>query len=1104
MRAAQLYIKETNKYIQLGQDGDFPFTLSKSIAEIQDISKRNKTFSKSFKIPATEDNVKALGYAHVIGTDLDAINVYKQQCLVIVNGNVIDDGYVYILKAKRETDAIEFECQFVGGNESWVVALQSLKMSDMTTNTSGTVLQLDYTDFNILSRVLADPRTMLDPSYVFINPYMYKFSDSDANNYDSTETYEGTSRAARGTDFWPAFRLDFLIDGIFGTATNPLVQQVFGFDSFKLDSTFFTGNATHGFWDNIYYSDRSLDDYPNVTFGTTEDWRFFLPTDVTMLDFFINVCKTFNLIFSFDGITLKVEPRQDWTSWNGTTYTGFYSGDIDWSEKVSVEQQIQYKTSNYKRQVRLSWGTENYPIDDNMYPFITDENVSQPEVRYIVDLDSNNEEGITDIKLPFNTSLSKFYQAKFDRVRTRGFVGPITEDEANQATSITFDPDNTFSNRLFVFKSGSAPMGMPRHVNAISPVTSRFTGIEAYLFTPTWRQWVYKFSGGLQITQLGYPFMYNCMTVNPYAHTDENLALGDGSSRASIVTKVSDFDTILNVDVADVSVTRQPSDALGLGALTDINSNDIDDVNLGIYNANTVTMVDGLYERFWKTTLEKFITTRTLVTKVLLSRTEYVNLDISKYYTLMGQRFILNKVKDFDPMLDEQMVEVELLAVEAFRSSQEIGPATLSAIASIGTQQNVLTGINNTNTNQWTLELKLGRYISSLGQATNADNQDWTVTGLTQSGGTLTTSATPLVAFNNTADFDPYGRGQAAGICRLTDDKFFMVSPAVGTGNVFKICTYTGGSSNVTIDFTINDGDTANYIDRGTQFIVIDEPSANVYTLAATGLTRAGAFPYARVYDLDISGQTVTQRGILFPRGTSGSGNGGAHIINLGEVGGKKCFASFYFTGGSSFSGLVHYAVYEYNTSTNTLVEVVGDTLFKTGNNQNGHYYFSDFITNGRGLMAFHDRTANTSQIHGVIWDGTTFTVGAAAIFGSSSKQPLRLAIRKYFDGISDSETQFLLAGGLFNSGSDTGDFILFPAVYNPTANTWDVSKFDTADSKIVLQDPSNPTSSDSYRGYNIIAQLDKDNGAMLTAMITRGNTSFRGTIANTFTTTNT
>ena len=116
----------------------------------------------------------------------------------------------------------------------------------------------------------------------------------------------------------------------------------------------------------------------------------------------------------------------------------------------------------------------------------------------------------------------------------------------------------------------------------------------------------------------------------------------------------------------------------------------------------------------------------------------------------------------------------------------------------------------------------------------------------------------------------------------------------------------------------------------------------------------------------------------------------------------------------------------------------------------------------------------------------------------------MRLAIRKYFDGISDSETQFLIGGGLFSSGSDTGDFILFPATYNPSTNTWDVSKFDTSDSKVVLQDPSNPTTSDSYRGYNLITQVDKDNGAMLTAMITRANTSFRGTIANTFTTTNT
>ncbi len=672
MRAAQLYIKETGKYIQLGQDGDFPFTLSKSIAEIQDVSKRNKTFSKSFKIPATEDNVKALGYAHVIGTDLDAVNVYKQQCLVIVNGNVIDDGYVYILKAKRETDAIEFECQFVGGNESWVVALQSLKMSDMTTNTSGTVLQLAYTDANILARVVADPRTMADPSYIFVNPYMYQFSDGEAQNYDSTETYEGQSRYAEGNDFWPAFRLDYLIDGIFGTATNPLVQSVFGFDSFELDSDFLTDNATHGFWDNIYYSDRSQDDYPNVTFGATEDWRFFLPTEVTMLDFFMNVCKTFNLVFTFDGITLKVEPRNDWTSWNGTTYTGFYSGDIDWSDKVSVEQEIQYKTSKYKRQVRLSWETESYPIDDNMYPFINDKNVSQPEVRYIIDLDSNNDEGITDIKLPFNTSLSKFYQAKFDFRRTREIKANAVGTEQEKrfliaSDGITFNPDRSYSNRLFVFKVGTAPMGIMYY----GTDSSSYDFVESYLYRPQWREWIYEDAGGTEHNQSNWPFMYNCMTIDPYNHRNQNIFISGGSVTTYNVVYQSyaDWDAIENVDVSDVTITRQPSDATDLGRVTDIESNSIDDINLGIYKSNTVDMPDGLYERFWKTTIDQLITTRTLVTQVLMTRNEFVSLDISKYYTLMGQRFILNKVKDFDPMLDEQMVDVELLAVDAFRSS---------------------------------------------------------------------------------------------------------------------------------------------------------------------------------------------------------------------------------------------------------------------------------------------------------------------------------------------------------------------------------------------------------------------------------------------------
>jgi len=212
---------------------------------------------------------------------------------------------------------------------------------------------------------------------------------------------------------------------------------------------------------------------------------------------------------------------------------------------------------------------------------------------------------------------------------------------------------------LFVFKVGSKPTGVEAYTGTSNPTSRTFT---KFLLDPRWRNWSYQDAGGTVYFEDEYPFIYNCMTINPYSGT--NIVFGATSVYA--VFTDADLDEPLSVDVTDVTVTRDASNSV-----TNVESNSIDDINLGIYKSNTIDMPDGLYERFWKTTIDQLITTRTLVTQVLMTRNEFVSLDISKYYTLMGQRFILNKVKDFDPMLDEQMVEVELLAVDAFRSSEE-------------------------------------------------------------------------------------------------------------------------------------------------------------------------------------------------------------------------------------------------------------------------------------------------------------------------------------------------------------------------------------------------------------------------------------------------
>ena len=485
-------------------------------------------------------------------------------------------------------------------------------------------------------------------------------------------------RNAVYTDFWPAFRVDYLVDAIFGTANGPLIKdylatQGITFDAFQLDSDFLTDNATHGFWDNIYYSDRSEESY-STTFGSNNYWGLFLPSQMTALDFFMKLVKTFNLVFDFDGITLKVEPRLEWTSWDGNTYDGFYGATtVDWSNKIAKEQSIEYSTTNYKRQVRISYGTDSYPFTPSIYPFFTDDKVNQPEVRYIVDLNNNLEEGVTDIKLPFNTSPSKFYQPRFDFVRQ----DPIREDPSATRTtqlsgaeldsdSITWTPDPNYSDRLFVFKAGAKPMGVKYFNDFLVSIDDGERQI--YINDPRWRDWIYEKQDGTEVTNIGYPYVYNCMTVNPFANTDYTLLTQDPSTYEDGITSTpSQWDTIDNVDPVGPTTTFGTSSSTPMTGITPV---DPDDINLGIYASNSVNMVDGLYERFWKSTLDHLVTTKTLVTKVRLTRNEFVTLDMSAYYTALGQRFILNAVKDYDPTLDEQMVEVELLSVDFVRASE--------------------------------------------------------------------------------------------------------------------------------------------------------------------------------------------------------------------------------------------------------------------------------------------------------------------------------------------------------------------------------------------------------------------------------------------------
>ena len=425
--------------------------------------------------------------------------------------------------------------------------------------------------------------------------------------------------------------------------------------------------------------------------------------------------------------------------------------------------------------------------------------------------------------------------------------------------------------------------------------------------------------------------------------------------------------------------------------------------------------------------------------------------------------------------------------------------ATLSAVSGKGTEQQIVTAaIQGTSGNSQcggAVELQLGRYVAYHGQLANADNQNVRCNGITQSGSTLTLSTSQQDIFNGTADLDPYARGQACGAVALNSTQCLIVAPEVGTGNVFKLVEYTGGTSNLSITSTFNDGDTSNYVDRFPRFAVL-AVSGSVYTVASVGLTLSGAKPYARVWDVDVSAGSATSRGILYPNGTSGPGAAQAELVKLGTVDGKECFAIFYGNSTSTF-GVLYYAVYEYNTSTNTLVEAIGDTFYQSGSNA-CNVDFQYKIEDGRSLICYQENNA-ASHVAGCTYDGTTFTVGTRASIGSGSNQVHYPSIRPYYNGSENSTTQFIM-GVALNRNSNTAPkkYNVFPVDYDKSANTFDLTEFNGANSEDVLLDTSNTTGTGGIQDRAFIGQQDSENGTMMGVQRDLVGT-FRGIKGNSF-----
>lgn len=126
MNEVQIYIIDKG-YLDLFTTTDFPLVLKKGIADINDITARDSSFSYDFEIPNNANNNKILfGFEFVSYADKTILG--QQDAILYLNGNPYERGFVEV-RASKYMD--KYVCNFFGGNAEWVENGANILVKDL-------------------------------------------------------------------------------------------------------------------------------------------------------------------------------------------------------------------------------------------------------------------------------------------------------------------------------------------------------------------------------------------------------------------------------------------------------------------------------------------------------------------------------------------------------------------------------------------------------------------------------------------------------------------------------------------------------------------------------------------------------------------------------------------------------------------------------------------------------------------------------------------------------------------------------------------------------------------------------------------------------------
>ena len=245
---------------QLDTYNEEPISLTYNVADVNDISSRNSSFSKTIKLPETRNNRSVFGDIADLGVNSSFNPNKKTKAWILVDTAVIFEGYIQLRKViiNKETEQGDYEVVIYADNDNFYKQLGDGFISDIDFS------ELDHTwnKTNIISSFTAS----------YNNGYYYPLIDY-GQDWDLGEINGWTNAyntQVKVGDMYPATNVRYIFDKIFSLAgysyksdflTGDIFENLyipFNKTALTRDVNTSTGRFTVGFTQSlVYYNNTS-------------------------------------------------------------------------------------------------------------------------------------------------------------------------------------------------------------------------------------------------------------------------------------------------------------------------------------------------------------------------------------------------------------------------------------------------------------------------------------------------------------------------------------------------------------------------------------------------------------------------------------------------------------------------------------------------------------------------------------------------------------------------------------------------------------------------------------------------------------------------------